>query len=80
MLSDFNYFLRVFELKNEFRQMIIKEPKKKKNFVRQLLSSISEKYSGHQTISIEYVRKERKNFKPIDIIYKLTKNPEKKFS
>ena len=56
--------------------MIIKEPKKT-NFVRQLLSSISEKYNGHQTISIEYVRKERKFFKPIDIIYKLTKNPEK---
>ena len=29
MLSDFNYFLRVFELKNKFRQMIIKEPEKK---------------------------------------------------
>ena len=28
LLSDFNYFLRVFELKNKFRQMIIKEPKK----------------------------------------------------
>ena len=29
LLSDFNYFLRVFELKNKFRQMIIKEPEKK---------------------------------------------------
>ena len=33
LLSDFNYFLRVFELKNEFRRMLIKEPKKT-NFVR----------------------------------------------
>ena len=30
LLSDFNYFLRVFELKNKFRQIIIKGPKKKK--------------------------------------------------
>ena len=28
LLSDFNYFVRVFELKNKCRQMIIKEPKK----------------------------------------------------
>ena len=27
-LSDFNYFLRLFKLKNKFRQIIIKEPKK----------------------------------------------------
>ena len=77
LLSDFNYFLRVFYLKNKFRQMIIKKKKKKKNFVRQLSSCINEKYNGYQTISIEYARKERKHFKPIDIIYKLTKNPEK---
>ena len=76
LLSDFNYFLRVFELKNKFRQMIIKEPKKT-NFVRQLSSCIIEKYNGYQTISTEFEKKQRKNFKPIDIIYKPTKNPEK---
>ena len=76
-LSDYNYFLRVFELNSKFRQMIIKEPKKT-NFVRQLLSCIIEKYNGYQTISNEFERKQRKNFKPIDIIYKLTKNPEKR--
>ena len=75
-LSDFIYFLRVFELKNKFRQMIIKEPKKT-NFVRQLSSCIIEKYNGYQTISTEFEKKQRKNFKPIDIIYKPTKNPEK---
>ena len=59
--------------------MVIKEPKKT-NFLRQLLSSINEKYNGYQTISTEYARMEIKNFKSIDIIYKLTKNPEKKLS
>ena len=39
-------------------------------------SCFTEKYNGFQTISIEFARRERKNFKPIDIIYKPTKNPE----
>ena len=60
LLSNFNQFLRVFELKNKFRQMIIKQPKKT-NVFRQLSSCINEKYNGYQTISIEYGRKE-KNF------------------
>ena len=33
-------------------------------------------YNGFQAISIEFARKERKKLKPIDIIYKSTKNPE----
>ena len=56
--------------------MIIKQPKKT-NVFRQLSSCINEKYNGYQTISIEYGRKEKKIFKPIDIIYEPTKNPEK---
>ena len=56
--------------------MIIKEPKKT-NFVWQLSSCINKKYNGYQTISIEYARKERKNFNTIDIIYKPTTNTEK---
>ena len=58
LLSNFNQFLRVFELKNKFRQMIIKQPKKT-NVFRQLSSCINEKYNGYQTISIEYGRKEK---------------------
>ena len=50
----------------------MKEPKKQ-NIVRQTSSCLSEKYNGFQIIFIEYARKQRKNFKPIDIIYKPTK-------
>ena len=53
----------------------MKEPKKK-NIVRQLSSCFMEKYNGYQVISIEYARKQRKKFKPINIIYKLTKHFE----
>ena len=35
-----------------------------------------EKYNGLQVISIEYAKKQRKNFKPLDIIYKPTKHIE----
>ena len=74
-VSKYGYFLRVFELKNKFRQLFMKEPKKQ-NAIKQISSCINEKYNGFQSVSVEFARKERKNFKPIDIIYKPTKNPE----
>ena len=49
---------------------------KRQNIVRKISSCLTKKYNGFQVISIEFPRKERKNFKPIDIIYKPTKNPE----
>ena len=75
ILSKHNYFLRIFELKDKYRQLLMKEPKKQ-NIVRQLSSCLIEKYNGFQVISIEFDRKQKKNFQPIDIIYKSTKYPE----
>ena len=75
ILSKHDYFLKVFELKNKFRHLSMKEPKKQ-NIVRQLSSCLMEKYNGFQVISIEYARKQRKKFKPINIIYKPTKHIE----
>ena len=75
ILSKYDYFLRVFELKNKFRQLLMKD-KSKQKIVRQLSSCLIEKYSDFQVISIEFERKQRKKFKPINIIYKLTKRVE----
>ena len=75
ILSNHNYFLRVFKSKNKFRYLSMKEPKKQ-NIVRQTSSCLGKKYNAFQVISIEYARKQRKNFKPIDIIYKSTKHIE----
>ena len=50
--------------------------KSKQKIVRQLSSCLIEKYSGLQVISVEQERKQRKMFKPIDIIYKPTKRIE----
>ena len=70
ILSRFGYFLRVF--KNKFRHLAMKD-KTKQKIVKQLPSCLIEKYSGFTIISIEYQKKQRKLFKPIDIIYKPTK-------
>ena len=75
ILSKFGYFLRVFELKNKFRHLAMKD-KTKQKIVRQLSSCLIEKYSGFTIISIEYQKEQRKLFKPIYIIYKPTKHIE----
>ena len=75
ILSKHNYFLRIFELKDKYRHLSMKEPKKQ-NITRQLSSCLIDKYNGFQDFSIEFDRKQRKKMKPIDIIYKPTKDPE----
>ena len=59
ILSKHNYFLRIFELKDKYRQLLMKEPKKL-NIVRQLSSCLIEKHNGFQVISIEFSRKQKK--------------------
>ena len=59
LLAKRGYFLRVFELKNKFRHLTLKNPKKQ-NIVRQLSSCINEKYNGFYVISVEYSKKLRK--------------------
>ena len=54
----------------------MKEQKKKRSKYKQISSCITEKYNGFQTISIKFARKEGERFKPIDLIYKPTKNFE----
>ena len=75
-LLNYNLFLRVFELRSKFRYLTLKESKKQ-SIVRRLSSCITERYNGIQTIAIEFTRKTRKSFKPIDVIYKSTKIQKK---
>ena len=74
ILSEHNYFLRVFELKTKFRHLTMKKPKKQ-NIVRQLSSCLMEKYNGFQVISIAFLLN-LFLLKPLDIIYKQTKDIE----
>ena len=75
-LAKYGYFFRVFELKSKFRHLALKNPKKQ-NIVRQLSSCINEKYNGFHLISIDYSKKLRSKVKPINMIYKSSKSPEK---
>ena len=75
ILAKFGYFLRVYELKKKYRHLFMKKPDQQK-IVKQLSSCLIEKYNGFTVIRIEYEKKERKNFEPIYIIYKLTKDLE----
>ena len=59
ILSKFGYFLRVFELKNKFRHLTMKD-KTKQKILRQLSSCLIERYSGFTIISIKYQKKQRK--------------------
>ena len=79
LLAKHRYFLRVLESRNKFRHLALKNLNKQ-NIIRQLSSCINKKYNGFHVISIEYSKKLRKKFKPIDIIYKPVKLPEKKIS
>ena len=73
ILIEHNYFLRVFEQKNKYRQFLVKKPEKQ-NQVKQLASCLMEKYNGFQVVKIAFNKKQRRNFEPIDIIYIPTKN------
>ena len=75
-IGSSSYFLRVYKLKKTFRHLSLKNPKKKQTIVRQLSSCIHEQFNGFNIISIEYSKKLRKKFKPIDIIYKPVKKPD----
>ena len=56
VLSKFDHFLRVFELKNKFLHLTIKD-KTQQKIVTQLSSCLIEKYNGFTIASIEYKKK-----------------------
>ena len=74
VLADSSYFLRVNELRKKFRYLSLKIPKKQ-TIVRQLSSCVCQKFNGFNIVSVEYRRKLRKKFKPIDLVYKPMRKP-----
>ena len=75
ILIKYNYFLRVFEQKNKYRNLLIKQPEKQ-NQIKQLASCINQKYNGYQLIKNLFSKRERQEFEPVDIIYIPTKNAQ----
>ena len=77
ILSKEGYFLRVYELKKKFRELTLKSSKQQ-NIIRQLSSCVHEKFDGFHIVCVEYSKKARKKFRPINIIYKPVRQIEKK--
>ena len=77
ILFKHGYFLRVFELKKKFYSLFTKNSEKQ-TIIRKVSSCITEKFNGFNIVTLEYGRKLRKKFKPIDIINKPIKKVSKK--
>ena len=75
ILIEFDFFLRVFEQKNKYRQLLVKKPEKQ-NQVKQLASCLIQKYNGFQVIKSLFNKRQRRTFTPVDIIYSPTKNAQ----
>ena len=58
ILIEHNYFLRVFEQKNKYRQFVVKKNRKTKSSDTQLASSLMEKYNGFQVVKIAFNKKQ----------------------
>lgn len=75
ILSQFGYFLRVYELKKNYRYLTMKK-KDHQKIIKQLSSCLIEKFNGFTIVPLEYDKKVRQKLEPVDIIYRPTKNIE----
>ena len=65
-------FLRVYELKNNFRYLI-KQSSQKKTVLRELYCCIIEKFNGFNIARVEFSKKLRQPFRPVNLIHKPVK-------
>ena len=72
ILSRHEMFLRVFELKDKFRY-IIKQNSEEKKFFNELSACVVERFNGFTIVRLEFDNEVRKEFTPVDIIYKPVK-------
>ena len=66
--------MRVYEIRNKFRYLIHKPPTGKSQIVRNLSSSVIQKYNGYQVVKIETKYDIKQLFEPIDIVYSPVQN------
>ena len=72
ILSRYDMFLRVFELKDKFRYIIKQNSEQKKHF-SEVSACVVERFNGFTIVRLEFDNEIRKQFTPIDIIYKPVK-------
>ena len=61
ILIKYNFFLRVFEQKNKYRNLLIKQSEKQ-NQIKQLANCINQKFNGYQVIKNSFSKRERQEF------------------
>ena len=69
ILSRHNMFLRVFELKDKFHYLI-KQNSEEKKYFNEVSACVIERFNGFTIVRLEFDNEIRKEFTPIDIIYK----------
>ena len=69
ILSRHNMFLRVFELKDKFHYLI-KQNSEQKKYFSEVSACVIERFNGFTIVRLEFDNEIRKEFTPIDIIYK----------
>ena len=75
ILNKHNMFLRVFELKDKFHY-ILKQNSKQKQYFSEISACVIERFNGFTIVRLEFDNEIRKEFTPIDIIYKPVKKLE----
>ena len=72
ILTKYNMFLRVFELKDKFRYLF-KQNYEQKRIVNEVSSCVIERLNGFTLVRLEFDNEIRRDFNPVDIIYKPVK-------
>ena len=69
ILSRHNMFLRVFELKDKFHYLL-KQNSEQKKYFSEVSACVIERFNGFTIVRLEFDNEIRKEFTPVDIIYK----------
>ena len=77
LLIKHDLFLSIYELKDKFRYLIKQDSEKKKTVMRDLSSCIVEKFNSFNVIYVKFSKSIRQTFRPVDIIYKPVRKPDK---
>ena len=72
LLNKYGLFLRVYELKDKFCYLI-KQDFEERTVLRELSSCIVENFNGINIVRVDFSKKLRQPFRPINIIYKPVK-------
>ena len=72
ILTKYNMFLRVFELKDKFRYLF-KQNCEQKRIINEVSACVIERFNGFTLVRLEFDNEVRRDFTPVNIIYKPVK-------